>query len=174
VRISESFHNQSRAVCVSNKQRARCGAKKFMTKKNGILLATSVILAVVYVIYFTDWFAPKTVEIFHTYRNLRQRGRVINGEIPSLIFGINRKLKLTEIKVVPAAAFQTNQNTLPLWHLVADSNSVPIGSFSYGSRIRGMKPLIKGEHALPLATNVTYRLIVTDGKFKGEHDFELK
>jgi hypothetical protein len=145
-----------------------------MTKKNGLLLAAGVILAVVYVIYFTDWFAPKTIHISHTYRNVRPRGRVISGEMPSLIFGLNRKLTLTDIRVVPAAAYQTNQNTLPLWHLVADTNSVPIGSFTYGSRIRGMKPVFKGEHAEPLATNVTYRLIVTAGNFKGEHDFELK
>jgi len=146
----------------------------FMTKKTAMLLAATVILSVVYVIYFTDWFTPKTVEIFHTCRNAHPRGRSKSGELPSLIFGINQKLKLTEIKVVSAAAFRTNQNTVPLWHLVSESNSVPVGSFYYGGRIRGMKPLINGEHALPLATNVTYRLIITAGTIKGEHDFELK
>jgi hypothetical protein len=146
----------------------------FMTKKTVILLATTVILSVVYVIYFTDWFAPKTVDIFHTCRSIHLRGRAKNSEIPTVIFGLNQKLKLTEIKVVSAAAFRTNQNTVPLWHLVSDSNSVPVGSFYYGGRIRGMKPLINGEHAIPLATNVTYRLIVTAGSIKGEHDFELK
>jgi hypothetical protein len=37
-----------------------------------------------------------------------------------------------------------------------------------------MRPAIKGVRPEPLETNVTYRLLVTAGKIKGEHDFELK
>jgi len=96
------------------------------------------------------------------------------GALPSLQFGVNHKLKLTEIRVVPAAGFQTNQNVLPLWHLVSDSNSVPVNSFSYGQFIRGMKPAVKGARPQMLETNVRYHLIVTAGNFKGEHDFQIK
>jgi len=91
-----------------------------------------------------------------------------------LRFGLGRPLKLTEIKVVPLAEYRTNQNILPLWHLVAESNSVPVESFFYGQFIRGLKPEVPGSRSRPLTNNVVYRLIVTAGKIEGEHDFELK
>ena len=144
-----------------------------MTKKNWLLIAVAVALAVVYVIFFTDWFKPATVQIFHT--NRAPRGRFHSAEaMPGLIFGINRQLQLTDIKVVELSALRTNKNALPLWHLVSDSNSVPVKSFSYGQTIRGLKPAVAGVRPQPLETNVTYRLFVEAGKVKGQHDFELK
>ncbi len=145
-----------------------------MTKKNLLLILFALALAAVYAVWFTDWFQPATVKIFH--RNPRpnfQRGQR-GGALPSLVFGVNRQLRFTELKVVPLAGFQTNKNVLPLWHLVSDSNSAPLKMFSYGQIIPGMRPALKGVHAEALATNVTYRLFITAGKVKGEHDFELK
>ena len=144
-----------------------------MTKKNLLLIFFAVGLAAVYAIWFTDWFQPKTVQIFHASRSLRPR-QPRGGALPSLIFGVNRRLMFTELKVVPLAGFQTNKNVLPVWHLVSDSNSVPLKSFSYGQAIAGMRPAIKGVRPEALETNVTYRLFVTAGKLTGEHDFELK
>ena len=142
-------------------------------KKNWLLTAIAVVLAVFYVVYFTDWFKPKTIQIFHTCRTLHSR-KHHGGTEPTVIFGMNLPLRLTEIKVVPLAAYQTNQATLPLWHLVSDSNSVPVKAFFYGQPIRGLKPEVAGVRAQPLTNDVTYRLIVVAGQFKGEHDFELK
>ncbi len=142
-------------------------------KKNWLLIIIAVALAAVYVIYFTDWFAPKTIQIFHTERNVHIRMQR-DGMMPSLMFGANRPLKLTEIKVVPLVEFQANPGILPLWHLVSDSNSVPVKVFFYGQRIRGLKPLVPGDRAQPLTNGVTYRIFVTAGSFKGEHDFQLK
>jgi len=146
-----------------------------MTKKNLFLILFTVALATVYVIWFTDWFRPKTVKIFHTSRALRASVRR-RAEMPNLSFGFNDsvKLQLTELKVVPLAEYQTNKNALPAWHLVSDSNSVPLCLFTYGQYIRGMRPMFKSDHAEPLETNVTYRLLVTAGKITGEHDFVLK
>jgi len=142
-------------------------------KKNWLLIAAAVVLAVVYLVCFTDWFKPKTIQIFHTCRILHSRKH--HGEMePTLIFGINQPLRLTEIKVVPLAAYQANPTTLPLWHLVSDSNSVPVKTFIYGQPIRGLKPEVAGVRAQPLTNDVTYRLIIVAGQFKGEHDFELK
>ena len=145
----------------------------FMTKKNAILLAVAVLLLSIYVIYFTDWFKPKTVQIFHVIRTPHVRRAKAKVE-PMLIFGINQKLKLTEIKVVPADEFKTNQFALPLWHLVSDSNSVAVNSIVYGQPIRGLRPAIKGAAPIALETNVTYRLFLTADVVKGEHDFVLK
>ena len=143
-------------------------------KKNWLLVSVGIALAAVYAIYFTDWFQPKTIQIFHTYRNLHPRMPVRDGTMPALHFGLGRPFKLTDIRVVLLAEYQTNQNTLPLWHLVSDSNSVPIESFFYGQRIRGLKPEVPGSRSQPLTNDVVYRLIVTAGNIKGEHDFELK
>src|SRR5882724_9465067 len=90
-----------------------------MTKKNIMMIVAAVVLAAVYAVYFTDWFKPKTVQIFHTSRNLHPRA-LRGGALPSLIFGINQQLKLTEIRVVPADGYQTNHNALPVWHLISD------------------------------------------------------
>ena len=147
-----------------------------MTKKNLLLIFFAVSLAVVYAVWFTDWFRPATVKIFHTHRNLRpnlRRGPG-GGALPDLIFGVNRQIRFTELKVVPLAAFETNKNVLPVWHLVSDSNSVPVKMFFYGQWIGGMRPAIKGVRPEPLETNLTYRLFITAGKIKGEHDFELQ
>ena len=144
-----------------------------MTNKNWLLVGVLVALAAAYVYWFTDWFAPATVQIFHSSRSIRPRRHPDAVAMTSLIFGLNRQLKLTEIKVVPLAAFRTNQGILPLWHVLSDSNSVPLKSFSYGQNIRGLRPAIKGARPQPLDTNTVYRMFVTAGKIKGEHDFEL-
>ncbi len=143
-------------------------------KKNWLLILVALILVVVYAVFFTDWWQPKTIEIFHTSRTLRARKHRAGPAEPTLIFGINRSLRLTEIKVVPLAEYKTNETVLPLWHLVSDSNSVPIKAFTYGQPVRGMKPAVAGVRADPLTNGVTYLLIVEADKFKGEHHFELK
>jgi len=151
-------------------------ALQVMTKKNLWLVLCAVVLAGVYVIWFSGWFQPKTMQIFHTHRNLRvnvRRGPA-SAVMPDLIFGVNRATRLTELKIVPVAGYATNKNIVPLWHLVSDSNSVPVKSFFYGQGIGGMRPAIKGVRPEALETNVPYRLFIVAGKVKGEHDFELQ
>jgi hypothetical protein len=148
-----------------------------MTTKNLLLIGAAVALGTVYAIWFSDWFKPKTVEIFHTWRQARPRAasaRQQQHPQPAITFGINQKLQLNELTVVPVAALQTNEHAVPLWHLVSDSNSVPLKQFTYGQFIGGMKPAVKGVRPAPLQTNVTYRLLITAGKTTGQHDFELK
>ena len=142
-------------------------------KKNWLLVAVAVVLAAIYVVYFTDWFRSQTIEIYHTNRDIFHLRHPRGGQLPGLRFVFNQPLKLTSIEVVPLGA-QTNQAVLPLWHLASDSNSVPVKSFFYGQFIRGLKPALPGSFAQPLTHNVPYRLIVTAGRIKGEHDFELK
>jgi len=143
-----------------------------MTKKNWLSVILLAVLMTVYVIYFTDWFKPKTVRVFHTVREMHFRRQSANME-PVLLFGLGQQLKLTEIKVVPLAGFQANPKVQPVWHLISDSNSVPVMDFAYGIRIRGMKPAVPGTKAGLLETNVMYRILVTAGRVKGQHDFQL-
>jgi hypothetical protein len=160
-------------------------------------------LAGVYAFYLTDWFTTKTIHIKSTNERVTRTIRANNNPgflarlnnlansagnnepttVP-VIFKLSRPYKLTELKVIDLDEWQTNKNCLPLWHLVAGTNSVPIeGPFYYGdyipgrgrpdSYIQGMKPVVPGDRAQPLKPGVKYRLLVTDGSAKGEHDFQV-
>ena len=144
-----------------------------MTKKNLGLLLVVIVLATVYIVYFTQWFRPQTVRIFSVNRNLRAaplRGNLL----PNLNFVLSRPLRLTELKVVSLAGLATNKATLPVWHLISDSKSVPTKMFFYGQPIGGMRPYLKGVRADELETNVPYRLLISAGRVTGQNDFELK
>ena len=147
-----------------------------MTKKQLVFLLFAVALLCAYVFYFTDWFASERIQIFHTTRPYTpsKRARARNAEPPAvnpISFGFNRKYELTEIKVVPVSDLATNKYPHPVWHLVSESNSVPIKAFVYGMNIKGMHPKVKNAPPEPLAPGVTYRLFVTAGDLHGEHDF---
>lgn len=109
-----------------------------MTKRNWTLVAVALALGVIYACFFTDWFKTKSIRILYTLPPFQTR--FSQGGSPAPAFGFSHPFKLTEIKVVPLAEFQTNSRVLPLWHLVSDSNSAPIKFFFYGARIRGLKP----------------------------------
>ena len=102
----------------------------------------------------------------------RPRAAATGVEAQLVTFGFEREYKLTEIKVIPLKSLQTNQYPEIVWHLVSDSNSVPIKHFNYGQGIRGMKPVVTGVRPQPLLPNVTYRLFVQAGSLKGQHDFQ--
>jgi hypothetical protein len=141
-----------------------------MTKKNWLLIAIAIILATLYLVYFTDLFKPKKIIISHTaLRAMTQPG----AALPLLLFNLNGSFRLTELKMVPLAEWQANPHVLPVWHLVSDSNSVPVKIIRYGAGIRGMKPAVEGKRADPLDPDIVYRLFVTAGSIKGQHDFKL-
>ena len=149
-----------------------------MNKRNLFLVAIALVLAGVYAVYFTDWFKPKIIHITHTSRMMTRRRAVrpnanagYRRRFQSLLYS-SWPYKITEIKVVPAATLQTNNDAHPVWHLISDSNSVPVKIFLYGQRIQGMKFAVAGMRAEPLQPGVTYRLFVTDGSAKGQHDFQ--
>jgi hypothetical protein len=156
-------------------RRARCNY--FMSKKNLILIAVTLVLAGVYVVYFTDWFKPKTIHIAHTSRFIRgafRPGQRNSYATVPIIFTFEREYEFTEIKIVPLAALQTNSLAQPVWHLVSDDGSDSINHFFYGEKIEGMDPVVEGKRPEPLQPGVTYRLFVAAGKAKGQHDFQAK
>jgi len=137
-----------------------------MTKKNIALISLALVLATVYVIYFTDWFHTKSIIISHTTRPLGRAGRMV------LLFSLGDDYELTEIKVVPLAEWQTNRFAQPLWHVLGDSSDT-FNHFVYGQRMDGMDPVIEGTHPMPLQPGVKYRIFVNAGKMKGYHDFQF-
>jgi hypothetical protein len=142
-----------------------------MHKKNYILIAIALMLAGAYAVYFTDWFRPKTIHISHTSRPVRSaRPRPAAAR---LIFGLGDYYSLTEVKVVPLAALQTNKLAQPVWHLVSDEGSDDVNQLFYGQKINGMDPAVEGARPEPLQPGVTYRLFVAAGKVRGQHDFQI-
>jgi hypothetical protein len=150
-----------------------------MTKKNVIVLAITLVAVIGFYLYlFRDSSAPKIIHISHTIRlnpaYLRHPPAGSPDDVPRLInFVLNGALKLTSVKVVPAAEFETNKYAHPLWELVSDSNSVPTRTFTYGLHIKGMHPSVKGATPDPLVPNVPYRLLVETKSIKGQHDFTV-
>jgi hypothetical protein len=144
-----------------------------LTRKEWILLAAAMLLLAAYVIFFTDWFKTRTIHISHTVRPTRQAVRFALDTGAVITFGLDQPLPLTEIKVCALAELQTNRHPVPLWHLVSDSNSVPVRAFVYGQPIRGLHPFVVGTRARPLETNQMYRLEMKAGKLRGQHDFHL-
>src|SRR5262249_22284468 len=118
------------------------------------------------------------IQIYHRPSGGRPIGRQArtNGvpEGDYVAFGFDGKYKLTELRVVALSELETNISAHSFWHLVSDSNSVPVSGFIYGERIRGMRPSVKKARAEPLQPNVSYRLLIQSGHQKGHCDFKIK
>jgi len=142
-----------------------------MNKKNIALIAITLVLAGVYIIYFTDWLKPKTIQITSTSRPLRATGT--GPATDRLIFGLDDSYSLTEVKVVALAELQTNKFAQPAWHLVSEDGSDDVKQFFYGEQIRGMDPAAEGGRPEPLQPGATYRLFVAAGKARGQYDFHV-
>jgi hypothetical protein len=143
--------------------------------KNGIVLSIiAVILAAVYVAYFTDWFRKDGIQIIPTVRP----GSVSaiprdpdEAPVHRVSFALDGKYKLTTVKVLVTAELATNKYATPLWHLVSDSNSVPTKSIVYGYPIKGMKPSVPRARPEPLLANVEYTLVLEAGKTRSQTNF---
>ena len=154
-----------------------------MNKKSYFLIGLVLVMAGIYVVYFTNWFKTGSIGIFTTQLGARMSGPpsarmtaragTVAASANFLTFGLDDYYELTEIKVVPLAELQTNALAEPVWHLVGDPSSDSIKSFTYAQSVEGMVPAVNGLQPEPLETGVLYRIFVTDGKLKGQHDFHL-
>jgi len=146
-----------------------------MTRKTWMLVAAGFVLGAWSIYLNRDWFAKDHIQIFDRSRPARgplaARGRARNPAINPIVFGFDRDLRLTSLKVIPVSDLETNKYAHPVWELITESNSVPIKEFGYDAHIRGMHPLVKGAEADPLEPGVKYRLLIEAGAQKAEHDF---
>lgn len=147
-------------------------------QRSGYWFAAGVLAVIgLYAYVSRDFFKAGEIEITHRVavgppvRGPERTNQ--NTIVTQLVFGLNRKCKLTEIKVFPVAALKTGSQPSPVWHLVSDSNSIPVRLFAYGDHVRGLRPFVKKSRPQPLESNVTYRLILKAGREKGEHDFTV-
>src|SRR6186713_1614990 len=103
--------------------------------RNGIFLSIiAVILAACYLCFFTDWFKKESIQIIP---QIRPNRALANPKNPD------------QDPVYP----------VPMWHLISDSNSIPVKSIVYGYPIKGMKPAVARSRPEPLAPDVEYVLL---------------
>ncbi len=137
-----------------------------------------VLLACLYVVFFTDLFAAKSIEVTPMIRPSRILAPKPSDPFQPSVFPVTFLMRgnwnLTSIKVVSVQELKTQKYPVPVWHLISDSNSVPTRSFFYGERIRGMKPGIPRARPEPLQPNVEYVLLLEAGKVKGRANFHTR
>ena len=134
-----------------------------MNLKAIILSTVTIALAVVYTVYFTDWFRPKNIQIITQIRPMLRPGTA-EGAYP-VAFGLNTKYALTSIQVFPSKALATNELAPPVWSLEGNPKSTPVKAFSYAGEVPGMKPIVAGLPATPLQVGEEYLLVIeADGK----------
>lgn len=145
-----------------------------MTRKELALVLLAAALAAVYVIFFTDWFAKKSIQIIPLISTGRPSAIPRDHDAPAVYpvsFQLSGKYRLKSIKVVNAAEFATNKHALPLWHMVSESNSPPINSILYGTRVPGMKTAVARARPKPLEPGVKYLLFIDTGKLQAQTNF---
>ncbi len=147
-----------------------------MTTKQWTFITLAVVLGGFSLYLNKDWFAGDNIQIQCRSRPARmgffRRTKNSSGRATDpVFFAFDRSLKLTSLKVIPVHEIETNKYPHPIWHLVSESNSVPVVDWSYAVPIRGMHPAVKGATPDPLEPGVTYRLAIEAGKLKAEHDF---
>lgn len=135
-----------------------------------MLIALAVVLGGLSLHLNRNCFKGREVQILHRSRPART-GFSGSQKTQPIFFAFDRALALTSLKVIPVSAGETNKYPHPIWHLVSDSNSVPITDFAYGEPVEGMRPAVQGAAPDPLEPGVKYQLIIEAGKIKAEHDF---
>jgi len=140
-----------------------------------MMVAVALLLGGLSLYLNRDYFSKDVIQIYDRSRPARAtfgRRQSADSTVNPVTLGFNRHVRLKSLKVIPVAALETNKYAHPVWHLVSDSNSIPIKDFLYGMRIQGMRPAIANSRPDPLEPGVKYRLLVESTQFKGEHDFE--
>ena len=133
-----------------------------MTKKTLLLISVAVVLGAVYVINFTSLFQKPEIKILPQIRPPRAKAKAPAGDTPvfPVTFAFDKKYAFTEIRVVAEEDEKTNKYPHAVWHLISDSNSVPVKAVSYGASLVGMKPKIPKMRAEALEPEVPYVLYV--------------
>jgi hypothetical protein len=150
-----------------------------MSKKEYFLVGMVVVLAGLYVVFFSNWFKPKFIRVEHAVRSSRdawaggQRVMADTKSAGSVTFALHRNYRLTSVRVVRADEIATNKYAHPLWHLVSKAGSTPIEGFAYGFPLQGMTPAVAAAEPEMLERGVEYCLFLEAGSLKGSNVFRI-
>jgi len=149
-----------------------------MQNRSTLLIVIAVVLAALYISYFTDWFRRPTIQIIVQHRIVPQRPNAARdqGEEPvyPVSFAFDNKYEFTSLKVVAAKEAETQKFPTALWDLVALTNSRPTKTIVYGVTPPGMRPRVEDTQPQPLQPDVTYLLLVEAGAMNGSTNFVPK
>jgi hypothetical protein len=143
-------------------------------------IALLAVLLIGGIYYLEGFFKPAQIQILYDihpekiYRG--KNSHAAKNQNPTqfdVAFGLDQKYELTSLKIVPLDEWATNKQAHPLWHLISESNSVPIKAIIYGRKINGMHTAINGTKPEMLQINVFYHLLIEAGSREGECDFKL-
>ncbi len=141
-----------------------------MFSKRTLLIGLAILLAGIYVYFFTDWINRPRIQIIAKTRPIQPRGPT--AKVYPVSFLLDGNYRLNSVKVVLLSAYETNRLTSPLWCLIASTNAPSIEGFLYGQRIAGMRPWINNAEPRQLEPNTVYRLFVEAGRARGQIDFQ--
>ena len=141
-----------------------------MLSKQTVLIFLAILLAGIYIYFFTDWINRPRIQLIAQTRPIQPKGPT--AKVYPVSFLLDGQYQLTSIKVVPLGALATNRFAQPMWHLVAYTNVSPVEGFLYGQRIPGMRPWMTNDLPHQLEPNTKYRLVVEAGRARGQIDFQ--
>lgn len=141
-----------------------------MTRQNLVLMTVALLLGAVYVYFFTDWMRRPRIQMISQLRPYRP----LQGQaaVYPLSIAFDAKYRLSSVKVVKVAEYETNKNCQPVWHLVSATNSAPVRGFLYGKMIPGMHLAKTNYTPQGLEPGANYRMIIESGRAIGELDFK--
>lgn len=142
-----------------------------MEKKQRNLMIIAVILAGIYVCFFTDWVRPPHIQIMVNNRLLP--GRKLPPGTPPVSFLLDGKYSLTSVEVTPLDAPSPGGKSGPVWNIVAISNAPVVEAFVYGQPLPGFREAISNARPAELASGGRYRLAVRAGRAHGEVNFRV-
>jgi hypothetical protein len=135
-----------------------------MNKQTFFLVGIALVLAILYIAYFTDWMKPKNIQV--VWR--------ISPTSGALAFYLDKAYPLTSVEVVLTEDARTNKYPHALWHMIAQGAPASTEIFNYGMAIPGMKPEVATALPEPLQPGTDYSLIVEAGNsLKGEKSFSI-
>src|SRR5205809_6856943 len=109
-----------------------------MFSKQNVLILLAVVLAGIYVYYFTDWINRPRIQIIAQIRPIPPRGPA--ALVYPVSFLLDGQYRLPSVKVVPLSGYEANKFLTPLWHLTAYTTTPPSQGFPSGQRLPRMHP----------------------------------
>ncbi|MFO1478236.1 MAG: hypothetical protein U1F98_16500 [Verrucomicrobiota bacterium] len=144
-----------------------------MSARNTALILIVLALAGLSVYLNLDRFRRDSIQIGHRFEHprgaLARRFGPTNTNV--LIFILNAAVPLKSVRVIADRPGEKTSDAHTLWELLSDSNSVPVKDVVYGRMIPGMRAGATGKTAEPLEPGVKYKLLLTSGSRKAEHEF---